>query len=168
MSVIVIGNFNVNEGTILPDFYHTGKWYDYFSGDSLNVETITQSIQLQPGEYRIYTDKKLATPDIGTGIDDDYSKPDLNLIGNIYPNPSNNDFNIDFNLSKTNQVSIRILNLLGEEVKTIIDSKLYPGTHSFKWDAMSNNNSKIRSGIYFCVFQVGDFSEVHKLILNRD
>ena len=168
MSVIVIGNFNVNEGTILPDFYHTGKWYDYFSGDSLDVSAITQSVQLQPGEYRIYTDKKLSTPDIGTGIDDEYYKPDLNLIGNIYPNPSNNDFNIDFNLAKTNQVSIRIFNLLGEEVKTITDSKLFHGAHSFKWDAMSNNNSEVKSGIYFCVIQIGDFSEVHKLILNQE
>ena len=168
MNVVIIGNFNVTSGSITPNWPATGKWYNYFYGDSISITSTAQSIQLEQGEYIIYTDKKLTTPDIGTGIDDDYLNPDIDLIGNIYPNPSNNNFNIDFNLLKTNRVSIRILNLLGDEVKTITDSKLYPGAHSFKWDAQSNNNSRVRSGIYFCVFQVGDFSEVPKLVLNQD
>ncbi len=46
-----------------PIFQYNGKWYDYFSGDSITVENSTLSITLNPGEFHIYTSKKLPTPE---------------------------------------------------------------------------------------------------------
>ncbi|HCW09322.1 MAG TPA: alpha-amylase [Cytophagales bacterium] len=60
MNVVVIGNFDVAAQPINTNFPHTGNWFHYFSqGDTLAVAGTPQSITLQPGEFRIYTDVKL-------------------------------------------------------------------------------------------------------------
>src|ERR1035438_909713 len=69
MDVTIVGNFDIKSGTVTPGFHEPGTWYDYFSGDSLTVVTINDQVTLQPGEYHLYTSKKLARP-LFTGIDD--------------------------------------------------------------------------------------------------
>ena len=65
MNVVIIGNFGVVNRDINPDFHFTGTWYDYFSGDSINVSNVTDNITLLPGEFHIYTDHRLDPPEQG-------------------------------------------------------------------------------------------------------
>src|SRR5690606_19002838 len=93
MNVNVIGNFNVTAGGINPQFQHTGWWYDYFKGDSLNVTNTSEIINLEPGEFRIYTTVKLPTPEPDIindveRIDEDIIVKDF-LLEQNYPNPFN-------------------------------------------------------------------------------
>jgi pullulanase/glycogen debranching enzyme len=64
MDVRIIGNFDVKTGSIAANFNQTGTWYDFFTGKELEVNTTDALIELQPGEYHIYTSKKLTTPNI--------------------------------------------------------------------------------------------------------
>ncbi|MCB9247103.1 MAG: hypothetical protein H6613_00415 [Ignavibacteriales bacterium] len=57
MNATIIGNFDVVERSISPSFQNTGMWYNYFSGDSIDVTDTQISIPLQPGEFHIYTTK---------------------------------------------------------------------------------------------------------------
>jgi len=70
----VIGNFDVVNQTASPYFQHTGWWYDYFSGDSINVTNASMTITMKPGEYHLYTDQRLPLPDLSivlpNGIDE--------------------------------------------------------------------------------------------------
>jgi 1,4-alpha-glucan branching enzyme len=68
MDVVVIGNFDIKVGNIVPNFNQTGIWYDYFTGTTINVTDLTATITLNPGEYHIYTTKALPVPEISTGI----------------------------------------------------------------------------------------------------
>lgn len=64
MNVVIVGNFNVTTQTKSVNFPHTGNWYHYFSsGDLLTVTANPLDIQLQPGEFRIYTDVLLPSPE---------------------------------------------------------------------------------------------------------
>ena len=67
MNVIVVSNFDVYYTQVSPLFHTTGTWYDYFEGDSLMVTNVNDKLNMAPGEYRIYTTKKLATPSITLG-----------------------------------------------------------------------------------------------------
>ncbi|MBN1416663.1 MAG: T9SS type A sorting domain-containing protein [Bacteroidales bacterium] len=87
MNVVIIGNFSVTAGEISGEFSHTGKWYDYFTGDSVEVNNVSDPIALSAGEYHLFTDKQLETPDIGTGMDD-HSLPIFNGQLIIFPNPA--------------------------------------------------------------------------------
>jgi hypothetical protein len=64
MDVTIIGNFDTYPQTIDPAFTQTGTWYDYFSGESIEVSDIHMPIDLDISEYRIYTTKSLETPDL--------------------------------------------------------------------------------------------------------
>lgn len=63
--VFIIGNFDTQPQAVTYGFPRTGKWYDYFSGQELDVTSAAQSGILQPGEFHIYTAQKLATPEAG-------------------------------------------------------------------------------------------------------
>jgi len=68
--------------------------------------------------------------------------------------------NIDFNIPSDANVTIKIFNLLGEEVTTLINSPMDAGYHHLNWDA-----SFISSGIYFIQMSSNNFSQTEKVIL---
>ena len=63
--VTIIGNFDVVAQNITPYFQNTGVWYDYLSGVARTVNSTTDQINLQPGEYHIFTSVQLPVPPQG-------------------------------------------------------------------------------------------------------
>ena len=66
MDVRVVANFDVKSGDISPNFSKTGTWYDYFNGTEISVTDVNMTINIEAGEYRIFTTKQLEIPDIPT------------------------------------------------------------------------------------------------------
>jgi hypothetical protein len=87
MNMVVIGNFDVTEGAMVPGFQNTGTWYDYFSGDSLLVDDLAEMVALSPGEYHIYSSKRLQKP-VFTGTGDPSGLFPGNGRAVVFPNPS--------------------------------------------------------------------------------
>jgi photosystem II stability/assembly factor-like uncharacterized protein len=79
-----------------------------------------------------------------------------------YPNPFNPVTNISFSIPKRSFVSVKLYDLLGREVSTIVSEELPAGNHSRQWNAVN-----ISSGIYFYRLQAGSFTETKKLVLLR-
>ena len=77
-----------------------------------------------------------------------------------YPNPFNPSTTIEYVLPKISDVKITILNIIGQEVKTIVDEKQGAGTHSINFNAKD-----LPSGIYFYRLQTDDFNQVKKMVL---
>ena len=161
MNVAIIGNFGVVDGSINPVFQHTGYWYDYFAGDSLNVENVNSNIDLEAGEYRVYTDVYLQTE---VGIND-ASQSETGML-KIYPNPSNGNFNISFNLNEKSYVKLEILNMNGQKIKTLVDDEMQAGEQLFPWDGNNKSGIRMGKGVYFSYLTVHGRVEVQKIILN--
>jgi len=70
MDVVIVGNFDVTQKTINTTFSKTGIWYEYFTGEEKNINSLSESIILKPGEYKLYTTQKLKDPRGGTLNDD--------------------------------------------------------------------------------------------------
>jgi hypothetical protein len=64
MDAVVVGNFDVISINMIPGFTHTGTWYDYFTGQTINVLSTTDAFGYSPGEYHLYTDQPLPLPDL--------------------------------------------------------------------------------------------------------
>jgi hypothetical protein len=79
-----------------------------------------------------------------------------------YPNPFNPSTTITFSLPRLGAVSLRIFNLLGEEVTTLVTGNRDAGTHTVQWDASGQP-----SGVYFYRLEAGEFVETRKLVLVR-
>ncbi len=163
MKATVIGNFNVVNISMQPKFQNTGIWYDYFMGDSINVTDINMTIDLAPGEFRIYTTKKLETPEEGitTNIKGNGTSviTDYRLFQN-YPNPFNPTTNIDFAIPQNSKVHLAVYNVIGEKVVDLISREMTAGYHSVTFDA-----SNLVSGVYFYRLISDNFVETKKLLL---
>ena len=82
---------------------------------------------------------------------------------NIYPNPFNDEFVVDYYLETTSNVNISVLDLLGQEVALIENTVNKPvGQHKVMFRA-----DEMKPGVYFCRIEAGTFSVVKKLILAR-
>lgn len=85
MNVQVAVNFDVVTKSMSLNFPHTGKWYDYISGEEINVESTPLNVAFLAGEYALYTDVKLKEGEEPvTNAEDDVRV----THAAIYPNPS--------------------------------------------------------------------------------
>jgi len=83
-----------------------------------------------------------------------------------YPNPFSNKTNIRFTLNENSNVSINIINLQGEIIKTIIsDQSFVKGQHDIIWEGRDNKGNKLPAGAYFCTVETGYLFETQKLFL---
>jgi len=107
MNVTIIGNFGVEQGSIDPQFQQTGVWYDYFSNDSIIVNDVNSLINLDAGEYHIYTTKKLSVLGVSEIIYDKQS----NI--KIYPNPASGQVNIKIDEAFTGEGLVSLYDIQG-------------------------------------------------------
>jgi hypothetical protein len=79
-----------------------------------------------------------------------------------YPNPFNPSTNIRFSLDATKAVSLKITDVLGRDVATLVNQTLEAGTYTVKWDATS-----VPSGVYFCTVRAGNSLATQRMILSK-
>jgi len=79
-----------------------------------------------------------------------------------YPNPFNPSTSIEFTLPKQEFVELKVYNILGKEVATIVSNKLNQGNHTYTFDGKN-----LASGVYYYQLVAGDYREVKKMILIR-
>jgi len=82
-----------------------------------------------------------------------------------YPNPFNPTTQIRYNLTKTDNVVLRIYDILGKEVKTLVSEKLSPGEKSVVWDGLDNSGKAVASGTYFVKLETSSGVDSKKLTL---
>ncbi|RCK73942.1 MAG: hypothetical protein IGBAC_2089 [Ignavibacteriae bacterium] len=85
----------------------------------------------------------------------------LSLYQN-YPNPFNPSTTIKFKIPKTTHVTLKIYNILGQEVAELVNEEIKPGVYNINWNA-----SNIASGVYFYRLKVGDFIKTNKMIITK-
>lgn len=159
MDAAVIGNFNVDTETADFTFPATGKWYEFFTQDSISVTNTKVSFTLNPGEYRLYTTQRIKKGDVYVGI-----KPIAdNKIEqmNIWPNPATSSFTLNFNLYNPESYTVSLVNLMGQKVATLHSAKGYSGANTAEL-VIPNN---IVPNVYLCVVQTGTATKVAKLVV---
>jgi hypothetical protein len=97
-----------------------------------------------------------------TGVDDDDGNPSEFSLSQNYPNPFNPTTSIGFAISNGGFVSLKIYDLLGREVATIVNQRLLPGRYTSTWDA-----TEVPSGVYLYRLSTSAFVETRKLVLLR-
>jgi len=105
-------------------------------------------------EYELWPLGLSDVKDLNTGIPLKY-----NLEQN-YPNPFNPSTKIKFSLPKDELVNLKIFNILGQEVATLVHEQLKAGSYSYDFNA-----SKLSSGVYFYRIVAGSFNSVKKMLL---
>lgn len=113
MNVVVLGNFGITNQNILPAFQHTGWWYEYFSGDSVNVTDVNAAINFTPGEYRLYTDKYIGKADVTVSVEEVLAT--LNLeTPEVFPNPASGLLQAAVSVTQNARITWRLMDLTGK------------------------------------------------------
>jgi hypothetical protein len=113
LNTVCVGNFNLRTDSILPLFQHAGMWYDLFTGDSLLVSGANQRVVLAAGQYRFYTDRKINSPVVISGLSE-LEKLETKAL--VYPNPSNDRFVVELPIFGTEMVEVSLHDLSGRLV----------------------------------------------------
>jgi len=82
-----------------------------------------------------------------------------------YPNPFNPSTDIWFDLPSKSHVNLKVYNLLGQEVNSLVNEDLPAGRHRTQWNGTSSDGSHVASGIYFYKMVSGDFVDTKKMML---
>ncbi|SYZ72366.1 exported hypothetical protein [Candidatus Zixiibacteriota bacterium] len=86
-------------------------------------------------------------------------------LGQNYPNPFNHETIIEFGLVRRAEVQLEIYNVLGMKINTLVNKELRVGSYKAVWDGRDENGREVSTGIYFYRLNIGEFSEVKKMIL---
>jgi hypothetical protein len=82
-----------------------------------------------------------------------------------YPNPFNTLTNIEFQLPQMSNVTIKVFNLLGQQVKTLLNEEKIPGYYKLIWNARNDAGLAMASGIYLLRMEADGFVQTRKLLL---
>jgi hypothetical protein len=82
-----------------------------------------------------------------------------------YPNPFNPETYIDFALPFDSEVSLKIFNVKGQLVRTLVQERMNTGTHTVRWEGRDDSGNRVSSGVYFYRLTAGEKSFVKKMVL---
>jgi hypothetical protein len=155
---LVVGDL----GTMLRTTDGGATWLPQKSGtiNALNAVCFTdvQSGTIV-GEYG--TIVRTAPSGIVTGIGSDIaSLPIRYALNQNYPNPFNPTTAVSYQLSAVSFVSLKVFDLLGREIATLVNEVHQPGSYTVRWNA-----SSMPSGVYLYRLQTHDFVETKKMLL---
>jgi len=98
---------------------------------------------------------------LATAVNENKSnRPAAYSLSQNYPNPFNPSTTISYELPSSSRVTLKIFNLLGQEIATLVDGQQDAGSHSLQWNA-----ANVSSGVYFYRLQTENFSQTKKLML---
>jgi hypothetical protein len=105
------------------------------------------------------------TPPTGVEENDIAELPLEFSLSQNYPNPFNPATQIRYSLKEGVQVSLRIYNVMGNMVATLVDQKQSPGNYGVFWDGRDRQGKLVSTGIYFYKIQAGSFTQIRKMAL---
>lgn len=128
----------------------------YMSGSFSDVNDEPQS------NFAAVTDPSLGG--ISSVKNEQVSPQEFELMQN-YPNPFNPSTIIKYSLQKSSLVTIKIYNMLGQVVRTLVEDQINPGSYSIRWNGHDDNGYMVSSGAYIYRIMAGNFSQSRKMIL---
>ena len=150
------GNWELETYNVEPGI-HTFKWEYYKDGGVASyqdcgwIDEITfpiSSVAVTPNE---------------TGV------PAIAKFNGNYPNPFNPTTTFSYSLTGESKVALKLFNIKGQKIKTLINENQTAGIHQIIWDGTDDHGKKVSTGIYFSHFDASDeghdYTSVKKIIL---
>jgi hypothetical protein len=83
------------------------------------------------------------------------------------PNPFNPATTIRFGLLSEGRVTLRVYDVGGRLIRTLVDGKRPPGWYEAVWNGLDQSGRSVASGVYFCRLRMGDLGKTRKMVLLR-
>jgi hypothetical protein len=145
------------------DRYYPMRIADDLDGDGNNEVVITNLYASDTGQPMIIV---LEYTGAATSVDDYAEIPDRYVLDQNYPNPFNPTTSIEFELPTAATVSIRVYNVMGQLVRTLVDGQMKEaGRHGVVWDGRNAAGARVASGTYVYTLEYGSSRKARTMIL---
>ena len=113
-------------------------------------------------------DNPVAVSTSAMGIDGNETIPDEFALNQNYPNPFNPSTQISFDVPQGGEhIMLNIYNILGQNVSTLVNGVMNPGTYTMEWNATDEAGNPVASGIYFYELRSSSITARKKMLLIR-
>jgi hypothetical protein len=143
----VLFTFDVDASAAAGDLGYIDIWLTTVTGDSALVE-----VELVAGAV--------------TGAETN-ATPRVAVLYQNYPNPFNPSTSIEFSLPARERVSLKVFDVSGRLVRTLVDGPLSDGIHRYTWDGHNERGASVASGVYFYVLRSESIRQSRKAVLLR-
>lgn len=159
MDVLIAGNFDVTTKSTNIYFNNTGWWYEYYSGDSVQLSTTSYQLSLNPAEYRLFTSKKINRNVIYVGIDQPKPTPEKLTV---WPNPSSETIYISYYQPANGNVKVDIYTLTGQLVYS-------EARHNFSGENIMSINipAELPKGLYIIRLSTNAYAVSTKIAIEH-
>ncbi|WP_347158820.1 alpha-amylase family glycosyl hydrolase [Pontibacter chitinilyticus] len=162
-TVYIIGNSDVQKLSVPVNFPAAGTWYDYFSGEQVQVTNTAEALELQPGEFHLYSTVPFPAPKAnlvpwqqGVLAVEGELVDSKNLL--VYPNPATATVLVELTDAYRGDVTLQLSNMTSGTIRTFSTRKTQQ-TFIEKLDLHG-----IAAGTYFLQIQTGDKRMVKKVV----
>ncbi len=165
-------NINVN-GDFYVGFYYDGVNQPLIGSDTSVIngrawewDNSAQSwVNLNSSSYFPVTLLIRATINSVTAVHEiSNERPDEFILSQNYPNPFNPSTTINYSLPKQSNVSLKVFDILGKEVSTLVDENQSAGTYKVEWKGLNNRGESLTSGIYLYKLSVDGKNFTRKML----
>ncbi|MBM4165350.1 MAG: T9SS type A sorting domain-containing protein [Ignavibacteria bacterium] len=151
-------NFKVSQSSFVPNS-------SVFFGDYICIAAHNRKIyplwtRMDNSNLSVWT--AIITDTTNVGVNDESQLPSDFILSQNFPNPFNPQTTIPFALNNDGFVSLKIFDILGREVASLVNAHIQAGTYNITWNA-----TNVSSGIYLCRLQSKEFSTYKKMFLHK-
>ncbi len=153
--------------------------FDIFAAAGAQWTAVNETlfVDVQDGQLNIDFDVDTNNPamvcaiavtfDHTNAVDETDGIPDRYELMQNYPNPFNPTTTIRYSLKGETRVTLKVYNLLGQEVKTLVDELQTAGAKQVQWDGKNQKGAQLATGMYIYRLKAGNFVESRKMILSK-
>ncbi len=108
-----------------------------------------------------------ATAPLTTSVEEPFTTdlPKTFVLHQNYPNPFNPETTIEYEITKPTRVVLKVINLLGQEVRTLVDVEKVPGFYEVLWDGRDQEGLRLSSGVYLYRIEAPGLTLTRKMVL---
>lgn len=172
-SAVAVPNLSAGEGTVANLVFEV----DDPSIDQFTLEAVTldnprhqltyvyNRIEGREGVRHVRTNPDFSSYTVALSGIAGEGLPDEFALEQNYPNPFNPTTEIQFSLPVASRVNLTVFNLLGQQVKSVVNGNMEAGVHTVTWNGTNSSGNQVSSGIYFYRIEAGDFNLTRKMML---
>jgi hypothetical protein len=100
-----------------------------------------------------------------SGLESTTTTPTAFRLSQNVPNPFNPRTVVAYEVPQVSEVTVRVYDVTGRLVRTLVDGTVEPGRYAVEWDGVSDAGESVGSGVYFCVMDAPAYHATHKMML---
>jgi predicted extracellular nuclease len=163
--ILSYGDFAVTDAAGLIVQIGGSDAYDYTPVVGDKIEFITGNLTYSYDKYEVLLRSNADMGTVTVKIDEDNNGiPSTYSLNQNYPNPFNPTTNIQYGIAKEGLVTLTIYNIMGQEVKTLVNTNQNGGTYKVAWNGLDNHNRMVPNGVYIYRIISDNFVKSKKMI----